>query len=240
MFAIQNLSGVDLEVMKKELKTRNFSKGETIIEAGVTGQSMFFIQSGTLKIVRRETVEAKEDEILGVIKAGGFCGEESILGENAPYRHTVIAQEDSILSELTKDGMKFIMTSSMVTGTKILLGISKDYREAISMSSQKARIMSFIAAKDGAGRTTMAVNVAEQLGKKGKKVIIIDADLQLGDACLMFNSSPQPNVTRLVQLEQRLTFDRIQRFFIKKSGMSLLAGSNLPQEADLLSRTQLA
>lgn len=240
MFAIKNLSSADLEILKKELKAKTVNKGDTILEAGATGQSMYFLQSGTLKLIRRETVDAREDQILGVIKAGGFCGEESILSENAPYRFTVVAQEESILHELSKESMQHIMTSSMMTGTKILLGISKDYREAINMSTQPARIISFISPKDGSGRTTLAINIAEQLGKKGKKVIYIDADLQLGDASLLLGSAPNPNVTRLVQLEERLTYDRIQHYFITKNPLKLLAGANSPQEAELVSRAQLA
>ncbi|MGM0601099.1 MAG: AAA family ATPase [Candidatus Rifleibacteriota bacterium] len=240
MFAIKNLSNTDLEILNKELKTKTVNKGDTIIEAGLTGQSMFFLESGTLKYIKRKTVEGKEDEILGIIKPGNFCGEESILSEKVPYRYTVIAQEKSVVHELTKASMQHIMANSMVTGTKILLGISKDYREALNMSTQQARIISFISPKDGSGRTTIAVNLAEMLVKRGKKVIIIDADLQLGDASLFLGSPPNPNITRLVQLEDKLIFERIERFFIQKNSVKLLAGSNLPQEADLVSRAQLS
>ncbi len=240
MFAIKNLLSSDLEVLKKNLIEKHVNKGEIIIEAGLTGTSMYFVETGTLKYIKRETADAKEDQILGVIKAGSFCGEESILSENAPYRYTVVAQEDSLLQELTQENMQHIMGSSMMTGTKILLGISKDYREALTMSTQTARIITFVSAKDGAGRTTVAVNIAEQLGRKGKKVILIDADLQLGDASLLLGTSPTPNISRLVQMEERLTYDRIEKFFIQKKPLKLLAGPNLPQEADLISRTQMA
>lgn len=239
MFAIKNLSSTDLELLKKNLKEKHVDKGDIIIESGLTGSSMYFVETGTLKYIKRETIDTKEDQILGVIKAGSFCGEESILSENAPYRYTVVAQENSVLQELTQDSMQHIMASSMMTGTKILLGVSKDYREALTMSTQTARIISFVSPKDGAGRTTMATSVAVQLGKKGKKVIIIDADLQLGDASLKLGSLPSPNISRLVQMEERLTFDRIERFFIQKKPVKLLAGPNLPQEADLISRTQM-
>ena len=240
MFAIKNLSSTDLEILNKELKTKIVNKGDTILEAGLTGQSMFFLESGTLKYIKRKTLDAKQDEILGVIKPGNFCGEESILSEKVPYRYTVIAQEKSVVHELTKDSMQHIMATSMITGTKILLGISKDYREALNISTQQARIISFVSPKDGSGRTTMAVNLAEMLTKRGKKVIIIDADLQLGDASLLLNSPPKPNITRLIQLEDKLIFERIERFFIQKDSVKLLAGSNLPQEADLISRGQLS
>jgi Flp pilus assembly CpaE family ATPase len=240
MFAIKNLSNTDLEILNNELKTKTVFKGDTIIEAGVTGQSMFFLESGTLKYIKRKTVDGKQDEILGVIKPGNFCGEESILSEKVPYRYTVIAQEKSVVHELTKESMQHIMSTSMVTGTKILLGISKDYREALNISAQQARIISFVSPKDGSGRTTIAVNMAEMLARRGKKVIIIDADLQLGDASIILNSPPKPNITRLVQLEDKLIFERIERFFIQKNTLKLLAGSHLPQEADLISRGQLS
>lgn len=66
--------------------------------------------------------------------------------------------------------------------------ISSEDGRAISKKSEKrqrARIATFYSPKGGTGVSTIIVNLAHTLQKGGKKVLIIDGDLQYGDIALL-------------------------------------------------------
>ncbi|GAB4268595.1 MAG: hypothetical protein Kow0029_04090 [Candidatus Rifleibacteriota bacterium] len=240
MINISSLTADDHGIILKYLTRRDIEKHQILYEANTRGDRMFFLESGSLKIVNRVSRTGLDDDIVSVIKPGGFCGEEVMLGDNFLYSLTVVASENSSVLELKKEDMQKLMLESMTTATKLLLGISKNYRDAMgSMDEKLGKIIGFVSAKDGSGRTTLAMSVAASIVAKGYKVIVIDGDLQLGDCYLHMGTHCRPNIAKLVQREERLTFDKIEKYLIKKNNLSLLAAPELPQESELVSRSNL-
>lgn len=239
MFAIKNLSPSDLETIRKHLTEKSVDKNQVLFEAGKSGSSMYFVETGTLKVVDRKSKDGLDDQMIAVIKPGGFCGEEVILSEGGLYKDTVVAMEPCVIYEFSNSSLQKIMVESTLTGTKLVLGISKNYREAISISDQKGKLISFVSTKDGTGKTTVCMNLAEAFARRKKKILVIDCDFQLGNCNMHLSSPANPNLARLIQLEERLTFDRIAKFIISKSGIDLLAAPELPQDAELITRSQL-
>lgn len=89
----------------------------------------------------------------------------------------------------------------------------------------KGGVTSFISAKGGSGATTIAVNVAEILANSyDAKVLLIDLDIQFGDAVLLLDLKPSNNV-----MEALLQPNRIDSVFLKalitkhESGLDVLA-----------------
>ncbi len=240
MIAINNISNEDLNIINKYLIRRSLEKHDVLYESSSRGEKVFFLESGSLKIIGQISRTGFEDEIISVIKPGGFCGEEVVLGDNTLYSHAVVAAENSVILELSKPDLQKIMAESVPTATKLLLTISKNYRDAVeSMNQKMGKVVGFVSAKDGSGRTTLAMSVAASLVAEGFKVIVIDGDLQLGDCYLHMGSTCKPNIARLVQREERLTYENIEKYFIRKNGLYLLAAPELPQESDLVSRSNL-
>lgn len=239
MFAIKDLSTQDLELIREHMIRRELERNEILFSGGTDGQSMYFVETGSLKTVFRPATDGGDDTVMSVIKPGGFCGEEVILREGALYESTAVALETTVILELPRANMQKIMASSMTTATKLLLGISRNLREAISVPQQYGKIVAFISPKDGSGRTTIATHLARHLVKSGKKVIFIDCDFQLGDAHVHLRVPGQPNLARLIQMEERLSFERIQKYFQSPAGLSFLAAPHQPQEAELVNRSSL-
>jgi MinD-like ATPase involved in chromosome partitioning or flagellar assembly len=240
MFALKGLGESDWKTLRGYLKSREVSKNEVIYEKNGDAAAMFFLESGAVKKVERKAVDGHDDEIIAVVKSGMFFGEEALLGDNTVYHHSVLALEPSILYELSRESFQNLMMSAMSTGTRILLGISKDYREALVSPEQHATTWMFYSPKDGMGKTTLAVNTALLVAKKtGKRVGFLDLDLQFGNASLLFGSPPQPNMVRLIQNEPTLNYPRIQLFLTKREGVDFLWGADLPQEAELVTRDNL-
>jgi Flp pilus assembly CpaE family ATPase len=241
MLAIKDLSTGDLEVILRHMTRRDVERGGVLFEAGDKALAMFFVESGSLKLVSRKAKDGHDDVLLAVIKPGAFCGETALLGEESFYEDTAVAMEHSVVLELTKESMQKVMLASMTAGTKLLLGISRNIREAISMpmAQETGKIIAFISPKDGMGRTSIATHLAWFLAKAGKRVIVIDGDLQLGDACVHLGLKSQPHMARLIQNEERLVFDSIKKYFQNLRNVSLLAGPSQPQEAEFVSRSNL-
>ena len=71
-------------------------------------------------------------------------------------------------------------------------------RNVIKLQNQqmtpKARVITITSGKGGVGKSSVAVNLAVQLRKLGKRVIIFDADLGLANVEVMFGAIPKYNL----------------------------------------------
>lgn len=92
------------------------------------------------------------------------------------------------------------------------------------------KIVSFIGSRGGVGTTTLAVNMAWHLAnKQGRRVALVDLDLQHGDCGMLFNNKPTPGFRDALSNPLRLDallLDRImtqigERLFVLGSEESL-------------------
>lgn len=65
--------------------------------------------------------------------------------------------------------------------------------------SRKTRTITVSSGKGGAGKSTLALNLALSLCSEGKRVILLDADLGLANIGVMLGMSPEYNIQHLVQ-----------------------------------------
>ena len=61
-----------------------------------------------------------------------------------------------------------------------------------------ARVITITSGKGGVGKSNLAVNLAVQLRKKGKRVVILDADIGLANVEVMFGVIPKHNLSSLL------------------------------------------
>lgn len=66
------------------------------------------------------------------------------------------------------------------------------------MTAKKARVITVTSGKGGVGKSNVSVNLAVQLCRMGRKVIIFDADLGLANVEVMFGAIPKYNLSDLV------------------------------------------
>ena len=79
---------------------------------------------------------------------------------------------------------------------------AEQLRNAIKMKSlssvNTARVITITSGKGGVGKSNLAVNLAIQLRKAGKRVVIFDADFGLANVEVMFGAIPKYNLSDLI------------------------------------------
>jgi MinD-like ATPase involved in chromosome partitioning or flagellar assembly len=239
MFTLKGLSNAEVEQVRPLLQIREVAKNEVVFVAGTEALATAFVDSGALKLVERKAQDGGDDMMVSIAKTGSFCGEESLLSDESRYLYTSVAIEPTILRILDREGMQRLMAKSMSIGTKILLGISRNYREAIAVPEHQAKVLVFYSPKEGTGSTTLAVNTAMKLAQTGKSTVLVDADFQFGNAHVLLGLKPAPNVARMVQIEQHLLYNRITPYLHKVGDLNVLLATDLPQEAEIITRASM-
>lgn len=107
-----------------------------------------------------------------------------------------------------------------------------------SKITSNARIFTITSGKGGVGKSNLAVNLAIQLRKFGKRVIIFDADIGLANVEVMFGATPQYNLNDMIykgkNLRDIISEGPMGIGFIS-GGSGIVGLSNLePEQIDLL------
>lgn len=111
-------------------------------------------------------------------------------------------------------------------------------RNVIKMRSRneeaaKARVITITSGKGGVGKSNVAVNLAIQLRKLGKRVVIFDADLGLANVEVMFGSIPKYNLSDLIyrgkSMKEIITPGPLDIGFIS-GGSGIMALNNLSRD----------
>ena len=98
-------------------------------------------------------------------------------------------------------------------------------------------VVSLTSIVGGVGVTTMAANLALALRYKlGKRVALMDLDLQTGVAAVLLNLEPEFSIMPLIRLEKKLDSIQLESALTKhSSGLYLLAAPKRIEEGELVS-----
>jgi Mrp family chromosome partitioning ATPase len=97
-------------------------------------------------------------------------------------------------------------------------------------NSANGKIITLFSAKGGTGVTSVAVNLAVALAKRDAKTVLVDLDLQLGDAALMHDLQPRTPDRSLAWPAPWITAKLRTMLTSHDSGLSILAS---PAHLDL-------
>ncbi|CAG4882901.1 Type II/IV secretion system ATPase TadZ/CpaE, associated with Flp pilus assembly [Georgfuchsia toluolica] len=134
-----------------------------------------------------------EQERPDVIIVEGLCHDAS---ELAPIEFVTTSYPQMIIIMLCSQQTPDFLINAMRVGVREVLPspASKDALEAavkraesklgLRGAQRNARILAFMSCKGGSGATFMAANLGYQLGEEGKRVLLIDLNLQFGEALL--------------------------------------------------------
>lgn len=99
----------------------------------------------------------------------------------------------------------------------------------------RCKALGFFSGKGGTGKTTLAIGVAAQLAKAGKRVMFLDLDLQFGDVAMALDLETKNSIVDLIQDRGGLTIENINSFAVEHStGVSVLCAPKSPEFAEFV------
>ncbi len=82
--------------------------------------------------------------------------------------------------------------------------IQKKDMKAAAKGNERVRVISVTSGKGGVGKTNVVANLAFAMGKMGKRVLILDADLGLANMDILLGLNPKFTIQHVISGERRL------------------------------------
>jgi pilus assembly protein CpaE len=115
-------------------------------------------------------------------------------------------------------------------------------RRSDGVRGRQGTIITVFSPKGGTGKTVMATNLAAALVKvAGKKTLLLDLDLQFGDAAIMLGVEPEKTIFDLVVAPGELDSEKLSGYTTHhSSGLEILPAPLRPEDAELVTEAKLA
>ena len=103
-------------------------------------------------------------------------------------------------------------------------------------AGRTGRVMTVFSPKGGTGKTVVATNLAAAFAKKeGRRTLLLDLDLQFGDAAIGLGLEPEKTIYDLVVAPGELDSEKLAGYVTKHaSGLDVLAAPLRPEDAELV------
>ena len=108
--------------------------------------------------------------------------------------------------------------------------------------ARHGRIVTVFSPKGGTGKTVTATNLASCFAKYEKKrTLLLDLDLQFGDAAIMLGLEPEKTIYDLVVAPGELDSEKLAGYITKHPcGLDILPAPLRPEDAELVTESKLA
>jgi pilus assembly protein CpaE len=114
-------------------------------------------------------------------------------------------------------------------------------RRAAAVGAREGRIVTVFSPKGGTGKTVIASNLAAALAKgEGRRVLLLDLDLQFGDAAIMLGIEPEKTIFDLVNAPGELDPEKLAGYTTRHAcGLDVLPAPLRPEDAELVTEAKL-
>jgi pilus assembly protein CpaE len=105
---------------------------------------------------------------------------------------------------------------------------------------QAGRVITVFSPKGGTGKTVTASNLAAALAKQGRKTLLLDLDLQFGDAAIVMGIEPEKTIYDLVVAPGELDIEKLAGYTTKHPcGLDILPAPLRPEDAELVTESKI-
>jgi len=115
-------------------------------------------------------------------------------------------------------------------------------RKTGGVRGRQGTIVTVFSPKGGTGKTVTATNLATALATvEGKKTLLLDLDLQFGDAAIMLGVEPEKTIYDLVVAPGELDSEKLSGYTTHHPcGLEILPAPLRPEDAELVTEAKLA
>src|SRR6058998_642464 len=109
-------------------------------------------------------------------------------------------------------------------------------------SGRHGKIVTVFSPKGGTGKTVTATSLAAACAKfEGRKTLLLDLDLQFGDAAIMLGLEPEKTIHDLVVAPGELDSEKLAGYTTRhQCGLDVLPAPLRPEDAELVTESKLA
>ena len=115
-------------------------------------------------------------------------------------------------------------------------------RAASASGGRQGRLVTVFSPKGGTGKTVLSTNIGTSLAKHwGKRALLLDLDLQFGDAAIMLGLEPDKTIYDLVTAPGELDSEKLAGYTTRHAcGLDILPAPLRPEDAELVTEAKLA
>lgn len=112
---------------------------------------------------------------------------------------------------------------------------------AASGATHDGKIVTVFSPKGGSGKTVLATNIAAATARAGIHTLLVDFDLQFGDAALMLAVSPRATISDMAGSSGEVDIEKLNAFVNSdaRNDLALLAAPRRPEEAEIVRQSDL-
>ncbi|MBF0408011.1 MAG: cyclic nucleotide-binding domain-containing protein [Candidatus Riflebacteria bacterium] len=201
----------DTEILEIEqiLSRKEYSPGEVVFHEGTNSRDLYIIESGQIEILVRDVLMIPKT--IAVLKKGEFFGEMAILDPAALRSATARALTACVLFLIPFTKFNALLHGdsnlSKSINAKMMKALSLRLREttkkaATLIESEKdsdTKIITIASPRSGAGKTTLAVTMAQILSREiPKKTLLIDLDIFFSDATFLLGIHSDKSICNFI------------------------------------------
>jgi pilus assembly protein CpaE len=162
----------------------------------------------------------------------------------APIVLVASVESASLLEEALEADVADVLLLPQLTENVVfaIRKASHSGRRSQAAAGRKGRIVTVFSPKGGTGKTVTTVNLAASLAKQhGKRALLLDLDLQFGDAAIMLGLEPEKTIHDLVVAPGELDSEKLAGYTTRHAcGLEILPAPLRPEDAELVTEAKLA
>lgn len=118
---------------------------------------------------------------------------------------------------------------------QVLFTINKAVLKREAASGGEGKMVVLVGPKGGSGKTLTATNLAAALADAGRRVVVVDLDLQFGDVGLALGLAPEKTVYDLLSSGGSMDAEKVEAFLmVHESGTKALLAPRRPDQAGMV------
>src|SRR5918912_746366 len=164
----------------------------------------------------------------------------------APVIVLASGAQSTLLEEALESDVSDVLLLPQLT-ENVVFAIRKASHAGRKLAAQgghgrHGKIVTVFSPKGGTGKTSVATNLATALAKhQGKRTLLLDLDLQFGDAAIMLGLEPEKTIYDLVVAPGELDSEKLAGYITRHPcGLDILPAPLRPEDAELVTEAKLA
>src|SRR5258706_754890 len=149
---------------------------------------------------------------------------------------------DELISAIRRAGEMAWLEKSKSAQVQAVVSAASNINNLAGFGGPKGKIITVYSPKDGAGCTTLAVNLALTLNNGDTRVALVDGNFQFGDVAVFINEQGKNTVLDLAPRADELDPEIVEEVMVKHaaSGLHILAAPSKPEQAEKVSSAQFS